>query len=302
MGLAQAGFGVKRRFSDPSLPESHSRNRQMIQLAHTRDTIAAEGDLQPKSELLVSEGALCHSFRDLDTIDDRCVTERGEADLDPKEARSRLHGRPAGGNSCVTTAGTPSELFSAVCCFRRMKTMNFGGHPIMGRDTPSDPKRKRHTTVDYRQMEIDDLAAVFHLGEKLFTARRVPNLYRTWDEFEVVSSFQSDSEYCLVAEHEGDIVAFALGTTITKSRSAWKYGHLIWLGVDPDFQQEGIAEKLFQLFRDVMVEDGVRILLVDSEADNLPALHFFRKMGFGNPQEHIYLTLNLTTHRKPHKE
>ncbi|MGR9087269.1 MAG: outer membrane beta-barrel protein, partial [Gammaproteobacteria bacterium] len=25
---------------------------------------------------------------------------------------------------------------------------------------------------------------------------------------------------------------------------------------------------------------------VDTEADNLPALQFFRKMGFGNPQEH----------------
>jgi hypothetical protein len=42
-----------------------------------------------------------------------------------------------------------------------------------------------------------------------------------------------------------------------------------------------------------MVEDGVRMMIVDSEADNLPALFFFRKMGFGSPQEHIYLALNL---------
>jgi ribosomal protein S18 acetylase RimI-like enzyme len=42
-----------------------------------------------------------------------------------------------------------------------------------------------------------------------------------------------------------------------------------------------------------MLENGARMLLVDSEADNLPALHFFRKMGFGNPQEHIYLALNM---------
>lgn len=172
----------------------------------------------------------------------------------------------------------------------------------MEHDTGSDPEKKHSTAVVYRRMEIDDLAAVFHLGEELFTARRVPNLYRTWDESEVVSLFQSDPEFCLVAEHEGRIAAFALGTTITKSRSAWKYGHLIWLGVDPQSQREGVAEKLFLMFRDLMVEDGVRILLVDSEADNLPALHFFRKMGFGNPQEHIYLTLNLSAHRKAHKE
>jgi hypothetical protein len=35
------------------------------------------------------------------------------------------------------------------------------------------------------------------------------------------------------------------------------------------------------------------MLIVDSQAENLPALHFFRKMGFGNPKEHIYLTMNL---------
>jgi len=142
-------------------------------------------------------------------------------------------------------------------------------------------------------MEIDDLATVFHLGERLFTAREAPNLYRTWDEYEVINLFQADSEYCLVAESDDRIVGFALGTTVTKSHSAWKYGYLVWLGIDPDFHAQGIASRLFTRFRDLMLEDGVRMLLVDTEADNLPALHFFRKMGFGHPQEHIYLALNL---------
>ncbi len=155
-----------------------------------------------------------------------------------------------------------------------------------------EPKKKR-SNVTIRHMEIDDLATVFHLGEKVFTARDVPNLYRTWDEYEVVTLFQGDSEYCLVAEIDDEIVGFALGTTVSKTHSAWKYGHLIWLGVDPDIQGHGIASKLFHRFQDIMVEDGVRMLVVDSEADNLPALYFFRKMGFGSPQEHIYLALNL---------
>ncbi len=164
-----------------------------------------------------------------------------------------------------------------------------------------DPKRKKALTT-IRHMEIDDLAAVFHLGEKLFTAREAPNLYRTWDEYEVISLFQSDSEFCLVAEDEDDIVGFALGTTVTKSHSAWKYGYLVWLGIDPSYHGQGIASKLFHRFRDLMLEDGVRILLVDTEAENLQALHFFRKMGFGNPQEHIYLALNLDPQLKQKRE
>jgi ribosomal protein S18 acetylase RimI-like enzyme len=161
-----------------------------------------------------------------------------------------------------------------------------------------DSDKKKKSSVVIRQMEIDDLADVFHLGEKIFTAREVPNLYRTWDEYEVINLFQSDSEFCLVAELEGKIVGFALGTTIEKTQSAWKYGQLVWLGTEPELQRKGIALKLFKQLRDLMLEDGVRMLLTDTEADNLPALHFFRKMGFGHPQQHIYLTLNLSEQLK----
>ena len=68
--------------------------------------------------------------------------------------------------------------------------------------TEEEPSKKKSGSLVIRQMEIDDLADVFHLGEKLFTAREVPNLYRTWDEYEVVNLFQSDPEFCLVAEFE----------------------------------------------------------------------------------------------------
>jgi ribosomal protein S18 acetylase RimI-like enzyme len=166
---------------------------------------------------------------------------------------------------------------------------------------PESHTKKRNSLL-VREMEIDDLAGVFHLGEKIFTAREVPNLYRTWDEYEVVNLFQSDPEFCLVAESDERIVGFILGTTIEKSQSAWKYGHLVWLGVDPDYHRQGIAVKLFKHFRSLMLESGVRMLLTDTEADNLPALHFFCEMGFGQPQQHIYLTLNLSEQRRQLKK
>ncbi len=165
-------------------------------------------------------------------------------------------------------------------------------------DIPEDlGKKKKHQNLAIREMEIDDFPAVFHLGEQLFRAQRVPNLYRTWDEFEVISMYQGDPELCLVAEVDERIVGFVLGSTISKSRSAWKYGHLVWLGVEPGFQRKSIATKLFNRLRDLMLENGVRMLLVDAEADDIAALRFFQKVGFGNPEKHIYMTLNLRAHR-----
>lgn len=159
-------------------------------------------------------------------------------------------------------------------------------------------ERKKRLDVTIRNMEIDDVAAVFHLGEKLFRAERVPNLYRTWDEFEVTSLYQDDPEFCLVAEVDERIIGFTLGTTISKSHSAWKYGHLVWLAVESAFQRHNIGTRLFNRFRDLMLESGVRMLIVDTETDDVPALRFFLKMGFSNPQEHMYLTLNLATQRR----
>lgn len=158
----------------------------------------------------------------------------------------------------------------------------------------NDKKGKNHR-VEIRKMEIDDLAAVFHLGERLFTSQRVPNLYRMWDEFEVTSIFQDDPELCIVAEVDGTLAGFAVGTTYTKYHSAWKYGHLIWLGVDPAYHRFRVATRLFRHFRDIVQDMGVRMLLIDTDAENEPALKFFAKMGFGNPRKHIYMTLNLET-------
>jgi len=164
---------------------------------------------------------------------------------------------------------------------------------------PEDSNKKsKHLNVEIRRMELDDFPTVFHLGEKLFKAEKVPNLYRTWDEFEVISLYQGDPDFCLVAELDDQIIGFALGTTISKNHSAWKYGHLVWLAVEPAFQRQNIGKRLFHRFRDLMLESGVRMLLVDTEADDLPALRFFQKMGFRNPEQHIYMTLNLATQRR----
>jgi ribosomal protein S18 acetylase RimI-like enzyme len=167
-------------------------------------------------------------------------------------------------------------------------------------DSPDieDTGARKKPEVEIREMEVDDIAAVFHLGEQVFTAEKTPTLYRTWDEFEVISMFNADHDYCLVAEVEKQIVGFALGNVVAKKKSAWKYGYLVWLVVAPEYQRLGLASRLFNKFSDKMIDDGVRIFLVDTEADNLPALHFFRARGFGNPQQHIYLTYNPDTNGK----
>ncbi len=155
-------------------------------------------------------------------------------------------------------------------------------------------------TLRIRQMTIDDFSLVFHIGEEVFTAESFQSLYRTWDEYEITTLYNSDSELCLVAEAGGTILGFALGTTVTKHNSPWKYGYLVWVGVRSDIQQGGVGSGLFKEIKHRMKVQGVRMMIIDTSADNHPAIRFFEKQGFGDVQEHVYMSLNLS--RKSRKK
>jgi ribosomal protein S18 acetylase RimI-like enzyme len=150
--------------------------------------------------------------------------------------------------------------------------------------------------VTIREMELEDLAAVYALGERLFTADRWPNLYRTWDEYELVGIFSSDGDTCLVAEQDDKVVGFALGTMIDKRNSAWVYGYLLWLGVNPAIKGQGVGQRLVKRLTNLFIGFGARMMLVDTDGDNKKAIEFFERQGFGNPQHHVYMSRNLTNH------
>jgi len=152
------------------------------------------------------------------------------------------------------------------------------------------------TTTVIREMELADLAPTYELGQKLFTADRWPTLYRTWDENEVVSLYAKERSNCLVADRQGTVVGFALGSILEKRGEPWTYGYLLWLGVDKQRTRRGLGRRLVDALMLRFIAAGARMVLVDTEADNRAALTLFRRVGFNHERPHVYLRLNLTTH------
>jgi len=158
----------------------------------------------------------------------------------------------------------------------------------------------RKTEVDIRQMEIDDISSVYHLGERLFTSEEFPILYRTWDPYEVIEYFASDPDTCLVAEADGVIVGFILATTIEKEGTAWKkYGYLSWIGVDEDYQRIKLGHRLYRKLEERMKREGVRMMIADTDEENEAALCFFQEMKFSLTRKHQWLAKTL---RRPAKK
>jgi ribosomal protein S18 acetylase RimI-like enzyme len=161
--------------------------------------------------------------------------------------------------------------------------------------TPAD------SAIVVRRMELEDLPGVYALGEAVFTADKWPTLYRTWDEYEPVGLFSSDGEFCFVAEGDGRLVGFALGALIEKRKSAWTYGYLTWLAVEPALKRTGIATQLIDAITEAFIRAGARIMIVDTDAENETAIAFFRRHGFRHEDRHIYLAKNLTSHPSYHR-
>ena len=129
-------------------------------------------------------------------------------------------------------------------------------------------------------MGIDDLSDVFHIGESIYSSQTFPIMYRTWDEYAVTLHFNSNPEFCLVAESNGKVAGYIMATIIEKSKSAWKYGYIVWLGVRKYYQRTGVANRLYNAIEEKFKDLGVRIVLADIEGTNHRALDFFRKKKF----------------------
>jgi ribosomal protein S18 acetylase RimI-like enzyme len=163
---------------------------------------------------------------------------------------------------------------------------------------------KHKIEVAIRAMEIDDVSAVYHLGEKLFTSDEFPILYRTWDPYEVTEYFTTESEYCLVAETEDDcIVGFVLANMVEKEGTAWKkYGYLTWIGVDEGFQRTNLGQRLYNKIEDTFQKKGARMVMADTDAENVGALAFLNAMGLSARAQHVWLAKTLHKPRKKKEE
>lgn len=69
----------------------------------------------------------------------------------------------------------------------------------------------------------------------------------------------------------------------------------------------GVGTKLVGVFREMMLREHVRMLLIDTQSSNTPALKFFERFGFSHPESHTYLSRTVTApdrevYSKQHQE
>ncbi len=147
-----------------------------------------------------------------------------------------------------------------------------------------------------RELQLTDVPMVVELGITAFTEETLPMLNRTWGETEVLNCYTSDPEFCLVAESRGKLIGFTLGTLMLPDpsrKNVSAYGWLLWIGVSPKHQRNGVAAKLADKLSRRFKEAGAGFVLVNSDETNSPAADFFTGTRFEPAARHIYFTRKL---------
>ena len=119
------------------------------------------------------------------------------------------------------------------------------------------------TIIEMKESHVSQIAA---LEKRVFSAR--------WDEESVQSELSNDLSYWLVAM-DGDTVAGYVGSQTVLGES-----DMMNLAVHPDYQRQGIGERLVLALVDGLKARGSHCLTLEVRSSNDPARHLYEKLGF----------------------
>ncbi len=163
--------------------------------------------------------------------------------------------------------------------------MDETGHP----PASSGSGQVRALTAPTRA-EIEQLAEIFdryrlHYGEAADASRTA-----SWLE-ENISSGHLEA---FVAEDKGAFVGFAITMTVPASLRLGYFWQIRDLFVVPNHRRLGVGSALLDFIRAAAVRAGALRLVVQTEADNTPALRLYAESSYTAVEGYRSLTLPLT--------
>lgn len=135
------------------------------------------------------------------------------------------------------------------------------------------------STIKIRLMKADDFDAVIGIDEKVLKASR-PEYYEM--KFEKLINSKDYLPTSLVAETaDGTLAGFIMGELYMGEYGIFqKEATLDTIGVDPDYQHQGIGEQLMNEFLDHLRALGVQKISTLVDRNDSKLMHFFNTNQF----------------------
>lgn len=118
-----------------------------------------------------------------------------------------------------------------------------------------------------RRFNITDLPQVYDLACTELKERYTPELF--------LNVFSCWSDGFIVIEDNRQIQGFILGITISKREA-----RILMLAVKDEMKRRGLGTILFREFCSKCAMRGIHYITLEVRKSNLPAINFYKKMGF----------------------
>lgn len=142
-----------------------------------------------------------------------------------------------------------------------------------------------------RPMKVEDFTAVVRIDEKVTKASRAEYYQQ---KFETAVQSTDHLPTSLVAEDkDGKLVGFVIGDLyVGEYGITQRAATLETIGIDPDYQRQGIAKQLINEFMSHLRALGVKKVSTLVDEDNVKMTHFFRANSF-SPSKTINMEQSL---------
>ncbi|MDA3626624.1 GNAT family N-acetyltransferase [Saccharopolyspora oryzae] len=132
--------------------------------------------------------------------------------------------------------------------------------------------------VQLSPMGLSHLAGVLELGNQVFDVSAMP--YTSWSLSSVAVHLDAQPDACWVAEADGEVAGFVLGSLSYDERADW--GYVEWLAVAPDHQGKGLARTLLEESCAALFAAGATRIITDVEQTNTASAQLMQRCGFND--------------------
>jgi ribosomal protein S18 acetylase RimI-like enzyme len=138
--------------------------------------------------------------------------------------------------------------------------------------------------------EIEQLAEIFDLYRAHYGEAADPPQVASWLE-ENISNGRLEA---FVAEVSDGVVGFAITMTVPASHRLGHFWQIRDLFVLPNYRRHGVGRRLLDSIRAAALATGAVRIVLQTEADNTPALRLYAESGYSQVEGYCSLTLPLT--------
>ncbi|UCG03007.1 MAG: GNAT family N-acetyltransferase [Candidatus Heimdallarchaeota archaeon] len=149
------------------------------------------------------------------------------------------------------------------------------------------PTKELNTDLSFRPLKVDDIDTIIEIDEKILRRKR-SDLFRN-QLMEQITKHGDESFGAVTSK--GKLVGYLIAETVvyiygTDDLSAW----IILLGVDPEYQDQGVGTALVKQALDYFNQKGIKTIRTICAWNWGDLVEFFSSVGFDLS---TYLTLEL---------